>query len=138
MVSAYNKQKDEKDTARYEWVLIVAKLFSIPVKDFDTKKSARYSRVLVVLLMKETQCPWNKNAFWWDAYRLRQWPFHGGRGGLPRHPREDIPPYHNPLYTIHYAIPRPIACWDAHPPVNRMTHDCENITFSATRSVINS
>ena len=39
--------KDAKETATYKWVLIVAGLFNIAVDDFDAKKSACYSRVLL-------------------------------------------------------------------------------------------
>ena len=40
-------QKDAKETARYEWVLIVTKLFNIAAK-WCQKTSVRYSRVFVV------------------------------------------------------------------------------------------
>ena len=39
-------------------MLVVTELFNIPVNDFDTRKSARYSSVFVVneLVVSETQC----------------------------------------------------------------------------------
>ena len=37
-----------KETARYKWVFIVTELFNFVVNDSDAKKSAGYSRVLVV------------------------------------------------------------------------------------------
>ena len=41
-------KKDAKETARYKGVLIVIDFFNIEVNYFDTKKSAHYSRLLVV------------------------------------------------------------------------------------------
>ena len=61
---AYNEKKDAKETARYKWVLAVTELFNIAVNDFDAKKSAHCSQVLVVteLVVSGTQCNQNDNA----------------------------------------------------------------------------
>ena len=37
-----------KETARYNWVLIVTELFNIAVNDIHAKKSVRYGWVLVL------------------------------------------------------------------------------------------
>ena len=52
------EQKMAKETARYKWVLVIDELFNMAVNDFDGKKSAPYSRVLVVteLVVSGTQC----------------------------------------------------------------------------------
>ena len=44
--------------AHSKWVFIVTELFNIAVNDFNAKKSAHYSRVLVVteLVESRTQC----------------------------------------------------------------------------------
>ena len=42
-----NEWKDAKETATYTWVLIVTGLFNIAVDDFDAKKSACHSWVLL-------------------------------------------------------------------------------------------
>ena len=50
-----SEQKDAKETARCKWVLVV---FNIAVNEFDTNKSGRYSRMLVVteLVENENRC----------------------------------------------------------------------------------
>ena len=50
---AYNEWKDAKETVRSKWLLVVTELVNIAVNDFDAKKFARCSRVLVV---SGTQC----------------------------------------------------------------------------------
>ena len=48
---------DAIETASCKWVFVVMELFNSAVNDFDTKKSARYSWVLVVteLVASETE-----------------------------------------------------------------------------------
>ena len=55
---ANNDRKDAKETGHYKWVFVVTKLFNIKVNDFDAKKSARHSQVVVVteFVTSETQC----------------------------------------------------------------------------------
>ena len=40
--------KIQGDTARCEWVFVIAELFKITFSDFDTVKSALYMRVFLV------------------------------------------------------------------------------------------
>ena len=47
---------DSKETVRYKWVLAVTELFNITVNYFDAKKSSRFNRVLVGLVVSGTQC----------------------------------------------------------------------------------
>ena len=55
---AYNEEKHAKETARCRWVFVVTELLNIAANDYAAKKSARYSRVLVVteLVISGTQC----------------------------------------------------------------------------------
>ena len=48
----------QKETTRYKWVLDVKELFNVAVDYFYAKKSAHYSRMLVVteLVVSGTQC----------------------------------------------------------------------------------
>ena len=55
--SHLQRVKDAKETACCKWVFIATELFNIVVNYFDAKKSAPYSRVLVVTeLVSGTQC----------------------------------------------------------------------------------
>ena len=45
---AYNEQTGAKETARYKWIFVLTNLFNIAVNDFDAKKFARHSWVLVI------------------------------------------------------------------------------------------
>ena len=56
--SHLQRVKHVKENVRCLWVLIVSELFNITINDGGAKKSAFYSRVLVVteLLVSRTQC----------------------------------------------------------------------------------
>ena len=57
----------QKETARYKWVF-VASVLNIAVNYFDAKKSAPYSRVLVVieLIVSGTECIFGGLSLWMD------------------------------------------------------------------------
>ena len=58
IASRLQRANDAKETPYYKWVLIVTELSNIAVNDYDTKKSAHCSQVLVVteLVVSGTQC----------------------------------------------------------------------------------
>ena len=58
MDSAYNEQKDVKESVRSKQVFLVTELFNTAVNEFDAKKSAHFSRVLVIteLVVSGSQC----------------------------------------------------------------------------------